>query len=149
LEVNRAPSGQALVLDGAHCPLSAAAVSQTILDWQAASVLPNRGPIEVLWGMQRDKQHREFLASLLRPETRWLFGGIHTYRVTGVRGAEAEALAHVAREMGLPAHSYDSPQAALHAAAQAGRHALAVGTLYTLAELREYWDRLVAGYPST
>jgi folylpolyglutamate synthase/dihydropteroate synthase len=144
LEVNRAPTGQTLVLDGAHCPLSAAAVARTVGDWQAASILPERGPIEILWGMQRDKQHREFLAALTSSESHPFFGAIHAYRVTGVRGAEAESLAAVAREMGLSAHSYNSPQAALRAAAQTGRNVLAVGTLYTLAELREHWGRRFA-----
>jgi folylpolyglutamate synthase/dihydropteroate synthase len=69
-----------------------------------------------------------------------LFGSIHTYRVTGVRGAEAELLAQVAREAGLTAHAHPSPQAALDAAARTGRNVLAVGTLYTLAALRTHWE---------
>jgi dihydrofolate synthase/folylpolyglutamate synthase len=145
LEVNPSPTGQTLVLDGAHCPLSAAAVAQTVREWQAASVLPDRGPIEILWGMQRDKKHREFLGSLVSREPSLFFGSVHTYRVTGVRGAEAETLAAVAREMGIPASPYNSPQAALLAGARTGRNVLAVGTLYTLAELREHWRRHFAG----
>jgi dihydrofolate synthase/folylpolyglutamate synthase len=139
LEINLAPSGQALVLDGAHCPLSAAAVADALLAWRSVPVLPLDGRIEVLWGMQRDKKHREFLAALVRPEVRDLFGTIHAYRVTGVRGAEADLLAEAAVAMGLSAKSHTNAQTALEAAINTGRNVLAVGTLYTLAELREHW----------
>ncbi len=138
-DVQRAPSGQALVLDGAHCPLSAAAVMRALDEWRRhAGTLP-AGPWEILWGMQRDKQHGEFLAALVRAAPADLFGTVHTYRVTGVRGAEAETLAAVAANLNLPAQVHNSPQAALEAAAGTSRNVLAVGTLYTLAELRDRW----------
>ncbi|MBW3596132.1 MAG: hypothetical protein KY475_02525 [Planctomycetes bacterium] len=139
MEIDFASSGQALVLDGAHCPLSAAAATETLLDWRRGAALPT-GPFELLWGMQRDKKHREFLEALTRAAPPDLFGGVHTYRVTGVRGAEPETLAAVAADFGLVAGSHADPQQALRSAAAAGRNVLAVGTLYTLAELRECWQ---------
>lgn len=142
LDVNLAPSGQALVLDGAHCPLSAAAVAETLVEWRRGGVLSTAGPMEILWGMQRDKQHHAFLEALTRSAPQDLFGVIHTYRVTGVRGAEAETLAAVAAELGLPVQIHATPQAALAAAASTGRNLLAVGTLYTLAELRAAWQAM-------
>jgi dihydrofolate synthase / folylpolyglutamate synthase len=143
MEVVLSPTGQALVLDGAHCPLSAEAAAGAIAAWQDSPVLPNAGPMEILWGMQRDKDHRAFLSALLRHAPPGLFGSLHSYRVTGVRGAEAELLAQVARESGMTAQAHPSPEAALHAAAQTGRNTLAVGTLYTIAHLRGHWPHCV------
>jgi dihydrofolate synthase/folylpolyglutamate synthase len=141
MEITLAPSGQALVLDGAHCPLSAKAAARTVSSWQDGAILPRGGPIEVLWGMQRDKDHRAFLEALVQNTSPGLLGAIHTYRVTGVRGAEAELLAQVARESGLEAQAHASPEAALDAAAKSGRNVLAIGTLYTLAGLRKHWEQ--------
>jgi dihydrofolate synthase/folylpolyglutamate synthase len=140
MEIAPSPSGQSLVLDGAHCPLSAEAAARTVANWRDVSLLPIGGPMEVLWGMQRDKNHRAFLESLVRYAAPELLGSIHTYRVTGVRGAEAELLCQTARELGLTAHAHPSPQAALDAAARSGRNVFAVGTLYTLAALRAHWE---------
>jgi dihydrofolate synthase/folylpolyglutamate synthase len=147
-ELHRSPSGQMIVLDGAHCPLSAAAAAEALQTWRREGVLPPGQPVEILWGMQRDKKHQEFLTSLVRPETRATFGAVHTYPVRGVRGADAETLAEVARGFGLAVQSHPSPQAALKAAADSGCPVLAVGTLYTLAELREHWRELQALAPS-
>jgi folylpolyglutamate synthase/dihydropteroate synthase len=141
MEVVISGAGQALVLDGAHCPLSAEAAARVVAHWQQGSILPQRGPVEVLWGMQRDKDHRAFLETLARSAPPGLFGGIHTYRVTGVRGAEAELLAHIARELDWNAQPHESAESALEAAARKGRNVLAIGTLYTLASLRAHWAK--------
>ena len=58
------PAGQALVLDGAHCPLSARTAVRSLREWQDSIPLPCRPPYEVLWAMQKDKQHAAFLAGL-------------------------------------------------------------------------------------
>jgi folylpolyglutamate synthase/dihydropteroate synthase len=121
--------------------LSAEAAARGVASWQGTPVLPIAGPLEIVWGMQRDKDHRAFLNALVQDAPIGLFGALHTYRVTGVRGAEAELLTQVARVMGLSAHAHVSPQAALAAAARTGRNVLAVGTLYTIAALREHWER--------
>lgn len=139
-DVQRAPSGQILVLDGAHCPLSAAALGKALEEWRVAAC--NDGSWDILWGMQRDKQHQEFLAALLDSTRPGAFGCVRTYRVTGVRGAEAETLAAAAAGLGISAQAHASPQEALAGAMRTGRNVLAVGTLYTLAELRQCWAEL-------
>jgi dihydrofolate synthase/folylpolyglutamate synthase len=48
MEIVSSSSGQSLVLDGAHCPLSAEAAVRTVASWQDKSILPIGAPIELL-----------------------------------------------------------------------------------------------------
>src|SRR5262245_26301367 len=139
LEIHLTPEGQALVLDGAHCPLSARTVVQSLREWQDGIPLPCRPPYEVLWGMQRDKEHAAFLAGLGQGAEREFFGTMHTYAIPGPRGAEADGLAATARAAGWTARPHDSVAGALATALATGRSVIAVGTLYTIAALRELW----------
>ncbi len=137
LEIHRDAAGRMLVLDGAHCPLSAAA-----LGTELRGLFPARrgGQFVLLFAMQRDKQHREFLVSLLSrvpPET---IAGIIAYPVAGPRGAEPADLARVAQQAGFPAASAASPEDALRDARATGCHIVAAGTLYTIGALRRQWQ---------
>jgi dihydrofolate synthase/folylpolyglutamate synthase len=131
--------GQVLVLDGAHCPLSARTVVRSLREWQDSIPLPCRPPYEVLWGMQKDKEHAAFLAGLGEGAERDFFGTIHTYPVPGPRGGDPQALAAVAAAAGWPSRPHPSAAAALAAALATGHSVLAVGTLYTIATLSEAW----------
>ncbi len=139
LEIHLTPRGQALILDGAHCPLSARTLLQSLREWQDTIPLPCRPPYEVLWGMQRDKDHAAFLKGLSEGAPREFFGEIHAYPITGSRGADAESLAATARAAGWTARPHTSSAAALDAALATGRSVIAMGTLYTIAALRELW----------
>ena len=139
LEIHLTPEGQALILDGAHCPLSARTSVRALREWQDSVPLPCRPPYEVLWGMQKDKDHAAFLAGLGEGAERAFFGTLHTYPVSGPRGADPHILAEVAAAAGWQPRPHPSPAAALAAALATGRSVLAVGTLYTIAALREAW----------
>jgi dihydrofolate synthase / folylpolyglutamate synthase len=139
LEIHLNPGGQGLILDGAHCPLSARTIIQALREWQDRIPLPCRPPYEVLWGMQKDKEHTAFLASLIHAAPAGFLGTIHTYPVSGPRGADPEVLASVARSLGVASQPHPSPADALAAALDSGRSTLAVGTLYTIATFRELW----------
>src|SRR5215471_11054227 len=140
LEIHLTTEGQALVLDGAHCPLSARMAVRSLREWQDSIPLPCRPPYEVLWGMQNDKDHAAFLAGLGEAGPEGFFGAVHTYPVPGPRGADPEVLRDVARALGWDARSNASPAEALTTALATGRSVLAVGTLYTSVPLREAWD---------
>jgi dihydrofolate synthase/folylpolyglutamate synthase len=139
LEIHLGEGGQALVLDGAHCPLSARTVVRSLREWQDAIPLPCQPPYEVLWGMQKEKEHADFLGGLDRASGRAFFGTVHTYPVPGPRGADPGVLAGVARAAGWSAVPHPSAADALVAALATGRSVLAVGTLYTIADLRALW----------
>lgn len=130
----------ALVLDGAHCPLSARALGQS-LDHVG---LRAPGPWVLLWGMQADKDHAAFVRGLVASAPAGSIPIAVCYRVPGSRGADAGVLAQAARAVPLEACEASSPEVALSGAlALARAHAgsvLAAGTLYTLASLREQWE---------
>ena len=147
LEIHLTSAGQALVLDGAHCPLSARTVVRSLREWQDSIPLPCRPPYEVLWGMQKDKQHAAFLAGLGEGAECAFFGTLHTYPVPGPRGADAQTLADVAHSAGWAARPHPSAADALGAALATGRSVLAVGTLYTIAALRALWAEQAAPIP--
>src|SRR5206468_5468884 len=105
LEIHLA-GAQGLVLDGAHCPLSARSVVGSLREWQESIPLPCRPPYEVLWGMQNDKDHAAFLTGLGEAGPEGFFGAVHTYPVPGPRGANPEVLADVARALGRASRSH-------------------------------------------
>ncbi len=133
-EVLERPGRPALVLDGAHCPLSAEALGRTAAQW-----LADRGEerIILLWAMQKDKDHAGFLRALRKG----LGEGVRidkavTCPVVGVRGATPEELAARAREAGLEAEAAPDAAEAVRLAEVMGAPVLAAGTLYTPADLR-------------
>ncbi len=124
----------ALVLDGAHCPLSAEALGREAGRWLAAR---GEDRAVLLWAMQRDKDHAAFLRALragLGNGTR--IDRAVTYPVVSVRGAAPEELAAVARKAGLEAEAAADAQSALRLAESAGLPVIAAGSLYTPAVLR-------------
>lgn len=129
------------VIDGAHCPLSARALVSTL------DALYPGAPRWFLAGFQRDKQIGEILRILAGagagepPAPRAPIAGWAFYEVPGGRGADAEALAQAARELGVKPDqisTHASPAAAwleTRRRARPGEVIAACGTLYTVAEL--------------
>lgn len=122
-----------LVLDAAHCPMSARALGHALADEPFASA----APFTLLWGMQSDKDHAGFVARLLEAAPRGTIARVVCYRVPGARGAEAEALATAARAAGAETITATDPENAWRAATSFGDAVLACGTLYTLGVFRK------------
>ena len=120
------PGPPVLVLDGAHCPLSATALGMALNNLA-------HGPYTLLWGMQRDKDAACFLRELTIHAPTGCIRRVVAYCVPGGRGAEAEDLAEIAREAGLSAETAADPAEAFRRASEFPEALLATGTLYTLA----------------
>lgn len=114
-----------LVLDGAHCPLSALALGRALhhLGFE---------PFTWLWGMQRDKDAAAFVHEFTAAAPPGAIRRVLAYQVPGGRGAQADVLARIARDAGLEAEVAPDPNAAFNQARQYGDAILAAGTLYTL-----------------
>jgi dihydrofolate synthase/folylpolyglutamate synthase len=124
-----------VILDGAHCPLSARALARTLRTWCDA-----RGArhLRLVWGMQGDKDHGAFLSALLEELAPVMLTSVHCYRVPGSRGAPAEALATAADRLGAARTIDPDVRGALKAARGAGPSDVIVvaGSLYTLEDAR-------------
>ncbi len=140
-----------VIIDGAHCPLSAAALGKTI-----DSLFPGAS-LHVLFGAQRDKDHRGILRALMgsdedagsagaaadTPSGRRDVGSWAFHQVPGGRGAPAEDLEAAALSAGIPRDRitvHATASEALEAAVgRAGSEeiVLSFGTLYTIAEVTE------------
>ncbi|MEQ8822149.1 MAG: Mur ligase family protein [Sumerlaeia bacterium] len=133
LEVFPGPPG--LVIDGAHCPTSARALGEALE--HVAGVAP--GPYVLLWGMQADKDARQFLHALLTSAPHDAIFQAVCYEVPGGRGAKAAALAEAARAEGLLAIEAPGLAEAVQQAAEApgAKSVLATGTLYTLRAIED------------
>jgi dihydrofolate synthase/folylpolyglutamate synthase len=128
-------SNPTIVLDGAHCPLSAAAAGRTLRDWLAGKP----ANVHLVWGMQGDKDHGSFLSALAGALAPVGIGGVHCYPVPGRRGAPVDALARVAGAQGFPTTSTVDIESALHQARGAvgpDGVILVAGSLYTLEAAR-------------
>jgi len=140
LEIVRArDASRTLLLDGAHCPLSARALGATLAAWEASDSSPARGPWRLLLGMQADKDIAGFVRTLMESARPARIECVACYEVPGGRGATPQVVTEAVRSLGLAATEHDSPETALqYSSAQAGG-VLAAGTLYTLARIREHW----------
>lgn len=136
LEVVRNAEGLELVLDGAHCPLSAKALAAEIPRLFPATA--DRAFL-LLFGMQRDKDARAFLRAILPAATSGALQGILTYPVSGPRSADPSDLAATCRELGVPAIACNSVQDAVGQLRAAGLHGLATGSLYCLGAMADLW----------
>lgn len=137
LEILRRTGLPPMLLDGAHCPLSARAFRETVAEWQKLPVPPVRAPLALLCGMQADKDHDAFFAALTEDGGASLIKAVVTYPVSGSRGAPSDVIAAAAGRAGLRSVACSSLEEAWYAALGAGAHALAsAGTLYSLAALR-------------
>ena len=141
LEVHPAPTGELLVLDGAHCPLSASVLAGEVnallrgLDWGI------RRKVVLLFGMQADKNHREFLTKMSIGLGHDTIEAVLCYPVGGQRGAKAEDLVSAAQKVGLNAAECTSVEDALAMGRTTGRTIVACGTLYTIAAIRDAWRK--------
>lgn len=139
LEVHENALGKLLILDGAHCPLSARALGREVARLAGGRPDPR---FLLLFAMQRDKDAGKFLKHFLTPTGKAELQGIIMYPLGSPRGAEPEALVKTAADQGLPATAASSPAEAMAQAAAAGTHIVAGGTLYTIAALRDAWKTL-------
>jgi dihydrofolate synthase/folylpolyglutamate synthase len=139
VEVLRNHHGQVLVLDGAHCPLSAKALGLTLRD--VVGRLPNPRFV-LLFGMQRDKQHAEFLTALAAAVSPASMEAVFCYPLPKPRGTEAEELVAIAQRLGFNAMACAGVEEALRLGADSGQHLVATGTLYSLADFRRLWTAM-------
>lgn len=143
LEIVKSKDNRTLVIDGAHCPLSASAVGSTLAEWEAMAEPPCRGPYTLLWAMQQDKDHEAFLKSLYAPLDSQLIDSVHTFPTgSQMRTAAPEDLERIASGFGLDAATHPDAASAVAAAKGNGTALLSLGTLYTIAVVRE---RFLAG----
>ncbi|MBX3728359.1 MAG: hypothetical protein KF858_04170 [Candidatus Sumerlaeia bacterium] len=125
-----------LVIDAAHCPLSAAALGRNL-----ATLAPvAAGPFVLLWGMNRDKDREAFARALLEAAGRDTIVRAVCFPLPGTRGATPQDLASTANALGVEAECALSPAdgldiAAAYATAARGS-VLATGSLYALTALR-------------
>jgi folylpolyglutamate synthase/dihydropteroate synthase len=127
-----------LILDGAHCPLSASAFGKTLRDWWGTR---GQGRLRLVWGMQGDKDHGAFLRALIDALSPMDLASVHCYRVPGSRGAPAEALVAAADRLGMERTMDTDVRGALETARGAGPSDVIVvaGSLYTLEDARNAW----------
>ncbi len=138
LEVHRGAQGGLLLLDGAHCPLSARALGREV----SRLVGEREDPRFVfLFGMQRDKDAAGFLENLLSACEPARLHRVITCPIPGPRGAGAEGLARSIRQAGYPAKAAADPESAVGRALETGHAIVAAGTLYTLGTLRAAWKK--------
>jgi folylpolyglutamate synthase/dihydropteroate synthase len=110
-------------------------LGRTLQEWMG----DRPGEVQLVWGMQGDKDHAGFLRALTEGLGPRQIAGVHCYAVPGKRGAPAGALAQVAGKIGLAHTSTVDVEAALHQAqgAVGPRDVIVVaGSLYTLEAAR-------------
>jgi len=127
-----------VILDGAHCPLSAAALVRTLREqWPAAR------PVFV-FSLLDDKPAEAVVAPVAQAFRDCDFV---VFRAPTVRGCAPEALAGPLRRMGIAVHKAQSPLHALRRAmslAGAGSPVVAFGSLYSIAPLRKAYQWLTS-----
>lgn len=133
MEVHPVEGVGLVVLDGAHCPLSARALGREVKHLLAQR---RQDRYTLLLGMQGEKDHRGFLSHLLEGSAPSLPSAVMTYRVPGSRGAPPETLVEAANALGIPATACEDPGEALSQALATGSPIVAAGSLYTLSRLR-------------
>ncbi|MDX2176904.1 MAG: hypothetical protein SF028_10585 [Candidatus Sumerlaeia bacterium] len=143
LEVRRHEQKPALVLDGAHCPLSARRLGEALAAWLPLEDPPARPPYALLVGMQGDKNHAAFFGELARAAGTELFHRVVCVRVPGGRGAAPDSLADSARAAGFdPVVAPDPGEALREAVRVGGASILVTGSFYALHTARSAWDAL-------
>lgn len=133
MELHVRGDGRRLLLDGAHCPLSARCLGKEL------SLLPGGGRFTLLFGMQRDKDARGFLTALRAAAGEGTIRHVVCYRVVGPRAADPAELARLAREAGFEADCADSIETAFSRAMKRPEDLLVAGSLYCLAAYRTLW----------
>lgn len=140
-EVLPLPNGFNLVLDGAHCPLSARRLGESLDLFVDFGSPGPRGGFTLLYAMQRDKKHEPFLRGLMEGAGEMSIRRVICYPVGGTRGATPMELADAARGLGLEASVANSAESALYQAVMDNRVVVAAGTLYTISKFKDLWKR--------
>lgn len=133
MELHTRGDGRRLLLDGAHCPLSARCLGREL------TTLRRGAGFTLLFGMQRDKDARGFLSALRDAATPGTLCRVLCYPVAGPRAADPRDLAALARELGLEAEATESIDKAFSLAMSHPEDLLVAGSLYCLATFRRLW----------
>ncbi|MCC5878079.1 MAG: hypothetical protein JJU11_17815 [Candidatus Sumerlaeia bacterium] len=133
LESHRDAAGRLLLLDGAHCPLSARALGAA-----AGKICASRvgEGVTLLLGMQGDKDHAGFVSALIDQLGREKVRRLVLYTIPGPRGGSAGRMAAEVEGLGLPVTIVEEPAAALLESLQEPGMVVSTGTLYTIGEFR-------------
>lgn len=135
-EVHRLPGDRTVVLDGAHCPLSARVLAEALLE-------RDMRPVALLFGMQADKNHIGFLNAFRDAMGPGAVAEVVCYQVPGPRGADPDMLRYAAEAAGLRSVTFATPEEAFAHATGNHRRVVSAGTLYTIAPFRD----LLKGLP--
>jgi len=132
----------AVLVDSAHCPLSAKALGKSLAEMK--DIAPP--PYVLLWGMQKDKNHLEFLKSLCDAAGKDAISRIVCYSLPGPRGASSTELYEAARDAVMKCIGLETVEEAFYNALQLARpgSVLACGTVYTAGKIIELHENLVA-----
>lgn len=120
-----------VLLDGAHNPAASRALAQYLGEFLASH---QNGRIILVWGMMRDKDHREFIAPLLP-----LVSEIVLTQAGLVRSATPSELREVLTEWPKPVHEVPLPAEALQKAklqASSGDLICVAGSLMLLGDIK-------------
>lgn len=125
----------AVLVDSAHCPHSAHALGRSLAELR--EIAPP--PYVLLWGMQRDKNHRAFLEAFLEAVGRENVSRIICYTLQGERGAPASMLFTAGRECLMKCMAQESLEEAFNSALTFARpgSVLALGSVYPTGRLVE------------
>lgn len=136
LEILASLTGRHLLLDGAHCPLSAMALGDSIRQLSLTDLV-------LLIGMQGDKDVKGFVRALLEGLGAAPLAVV-VHPVAGPRTARPADLAAALEELGLPLQQAESPEMALAAGLACDSKAtlLATGSLYGLHPIKLRWKEL-------
>jgi len=127
------PGDPTLILDGAHCPLSAHALAQSV----SCSNFPEKPPFTLLWGMNREKDSKLFLDTLAKGIGTDSISRIVCYCPPGGRGREVHELSSIASRYSNNVIDAASPENAFSLASKYSEPILACGSLYALGTFEE------------
>jgi folylpolyglutamate synthase/dihydropteroate synthase len=136
LEIFSDPRGRMLIVDGAHCPLSARALGREVrrlLEGQTSR------RFLLLLAMQRDKDTARFLENFISHVGQAELHGVVAYGIDGPRGATGEELAARASAAGFPATAAHDAADAIQQGVATGVHLVATGSLYTIEAIKAAW----------
>lgn len=136
LEILKGNAGTRLALDCAHCPLSAAAIGIAL---KSDHLLTE--PIHLIWAMQRDKDHDDFLKQLIAHAQPGMIQCVHTFLADPARGTDPILLKEIAIGNTLQANAYATCEGAMCAAIDSNKDLLAIGSLRTITPVRKAWEK--------
>ncbi len=136
-EVRQDPSGRLLIADGAHCPLGARLVAE-----EASRMIRGTGNelLMIIIGMQKDKDHQEFLRELISNVSNLDVQGVLTIPLNSPRGCDPKVLAEKCQQAGFPSIACSSIKEAVETARETPAHVLCLGSLYSVGEIIRVWE---------